>query len=416
MGTAIDHFNPGSPQATAILKALANVPEAKLPSALAELSPQSLEAFRNVAFDNNTFSDSQINNHLANLRDGLTGFDSSALTVIDSSMDPSLAQVKSHLLAYDPASTPGLMSDSGEPVYGGIDMKDTKSTQAETAEPANRWSSFIAGDVILADLSHNANIADSNYTTGSVTAGADYRIDRHFTVGALFAYSHTGIDLDSQGSSATVDSYAPGIYGSYVNGGWYANTMASYVRNAYTDDREVNIPGLAGDNHGVADGNQGTVNVTGGYEFQRGNFKFGPVASLQYVHLGIDSMQEQGPTALNIDSQSLNSFRTLAGVEGRFVANMETPVGPMSLTPHLSLSWQHECLDADQGITSQFNGTGGGSFSTPTNMPDRDSAFIDIGLDAAVTKSVTVFVDYETQVGQSNYFGQSAQGGVRVGF
>jgi fibronectin-binding autotransporter adhesin len=414
LGGVLDNL-PTNATSTRILTALNNVPDNEVAAALAELSPKELEVFRNVAFDNNTFNDAQINNHLANLRDGLTGFDSSALTVEDSSMDPSLAQVKSHLLAYDPASTPGLVSDSTEPMFGATDMKDVKSERVDTM-PTERWSSFIAGDVILTNQSNNANLQDSNYTTGSVTGGVDYRVDQHFTIGALFAYSHTDADLDSRGSSATVDSYAPGIYASYVDGGWYGNGLASYVRNAYTEDREIDIAGLGGDNHGGTSGNQGSANLTGGYEFHRGGFKFGPVASLQYVHLSIDSIQEQGPTALNISSQDEDSLRSLLGFEARFVANVNTPLGPMSLTPHLSASWQHEYLDNGGDITSNFNGTGGGSFSTQTDSPDRDSAFVDVGLDATVSKNVTVFVDYETQAGQDNFFAQSAQGGVRIGF
>ncbi len=65
---------------------------------------------------------------------------------------------------------------------------------------------------------------------------------------------------------------------------------------------------------------------------------------------------------------------------------------------------------------SQFDGTGGGSFVTQTEHPDRDSAFFDVGLDANVTRNVTVFIDYETQVGQNNFYAQSAQGGVKIGF
>ena len=73
-------------------------------------------------------------------------------------------------------------------------------------------------------------------------------------------------------------------------------------------------------------------------------------------------------------------------------------------------------MDSSGGITSQFTGTGGGSFVTQTQSPDRDAAFIDVGLDADIGRNVTVFVDYETQAGQSNFFAQSAEGGVKIGF
>ena len=415
LGSTLDHANPNTAQGAALINSLGNVPTAGLPAALAELSPKSLEVFRNVADDNNTFYRSQIDNHLANLRDGLTGFDSSQLTIDDASMDPALSQVKSRLLAYAPSTTPGLLSDSSDILVGAVDPKDLKSMQ-QNAPSADRWSSFIGGNVILADLDDHDLSQDSNYTTASVTGGVDYRLDDHFTVGAVLAYAHTDANLDDRGSSATVDSYAPGIYASYVDGGWYANGLATYVRNAYTDDREVNIPGISGDNHGATSGNQGSANLTGGYEFQKGSFKFGPVASLEYVHLSIQSMQEDGPTSLDIDRQDQDSLRSLVGFEGRFVANIHTPAGPMILTPHLSASWQHEYMDDSQGITSQFTGAGGGSFVVQTDNPERDSAFIDVGLDATVSKNVTVFVDYATQVGQQDFFAQSAQGGVRIGF
>jgi outer membrane autotransporter protein len=410
-GTVLDNLPSGNAVAARILTALGNVPDAGVAAALGELSPKELQVFRNVAFDNNTFNDQQVNNHLANLRDGLTGFDSSALTIQDSSMDPTLNQVRDHLLAYNPAATPGLISDSADSLLGAFDAKDMKSAQVNTM-PVDRWSSFIAGNVILADLSNNANVPDSNYTTGNVSAGLDYRLDEHFTVGALFAYAHTDANLDDRGSSATVDSYSPGIYASYVDGPWYGNFLGAYTRNSYTEDREIDINGLGGDNHGGSNGNQGSANLTGGYEFQQGAFKFGPVASMQYVHLAIGSIQEQGPTALDINDQNQDSLRSLVGFEGRFNAR----AGAVSLTPHVSASWQHEYMDNGGGITSQFDGAGGGSFVTQTDRPDRDSAFVDVGLDATVSKNVTVFVDYETQAGQSNFFAQSAQGGVRIGF
>jgi len=409
LGSALDNL-PVSILSSQILSSLDNVSDPGLPNALAELSPKSLEVFRNVAFDNNTFYTAQLNNHLANLRDGLTGFDSSGLSVNSGDVDPGLAPINDHLKTYSAASRPGLIDPKDMK-----EMRDPKS-MVTASEPAERWSTFISGDVILASLDNNVPFQNSQYTTGAVTAGADYRLDDHFTVGALFSYAHSGIDLDYNGSKATVDSYAPGIYASYVDGGWYANGLATYVRNSYTEDREIDIPGIVGDNHGATDGNQGTGNLTGGYEFQHGSFKFGPVATVEYVHLGINSINEQGPTALNIANQSDDSLRTLVGFEGRFATAVDSCYGKWLLTPHFSASWQHECLDNSNGITAQFSPAGGGSFATPLDQPERDSAFIDAGLDTQLNQTATVFVDYQVQAGQDNFFAQSVQGGVKISF
>jgi outer membrane autotransporter protein len=100
----------------------------------------------------------------------------------------------------------------------------------------------------------------------------------------------------------------------------------------------------------------------------------------------------------------------------RFIDDVRLVSQCLEVGLHVSASWQHEYLDSSRGINAQFTGTGGGSFVTQTDNPDRDAAFIDVGLDATVCKNVTVFVDYETQAGQNNFFAQSAEGGVKIGF
>ncbi len=391
---------------------LADGSPAAVGAALDQISPQSLQVFRSIAFDNATFSSQQLNDHLANLRDGLIGFDGSQLALTDSTLDPTLSQINSRLLAWNPNATPGLMSDTVDPIFGSIDMKDMKKVYVAEAPETSRWSTFVAGNVVLADLSHSDDVEHQDYTTGSVQLGADYRLDPHFTVGALLAFGHTDATLDHNGSSATVDSYSAGIYGSYVDGGWYGNGLFSYGYNSYTEDRNISIGALDGTNHGAPQGNQFTGNLTGGYEFHRGGWKFGPVASLQYVNLGINSFSEDGPTALNIRSQSAESLRSQFGIEARYALRTDSVI----LTPHISASWQYEFLDNSGGITSQFNQVGSGSFTVQTTNPERASAFIDAGLDAQVDKALTLFLDYQTEAGQSNFFAQSVQAGIKIGF
>jgi outer membrane autotransporter protein len=88
----------------------------------------------------------------------------------------------------------------------------------------------------------------------------------------------------------------------------------------------------------------------------------------------------------------------------------------MTFTPHLDASWQHEFMDQGRGITSQFEGVGAGSFSVRTENASRDWALANVGFVADVNRTVTVFADYTVQAGQDNYFGQSVQAGVKIGF
>jgi outer membrane autotransporter protein len=399
----IDTFNNGTVGgnfATLITELTGATTVTALGQYLDQISPQSLQVFRSIAFDNATFTTLDVTNHLANLRDGLTGFDPSQLTVTDGTLSPGASQINNRLRDMKE------MQDMKE-------MRDPKEMQpVSTSEPADRWSSFIVGNVILADLSHDQDLAHQEYTTGSVMLGLDYRLDEHWTVGALLAYSHTDADLDHIGSTATVDTYSPGVYASYVDGGWYGNALFTYGYNSYTENRNISIGDLTGTNTGAPQGNQYTGSLVGGYEFRSGDFKYGPIAGVQYVNLGINSFSEEGPTALNVQSESDESFRSQLGVEARYVMH----AGSICLTPHASATWQHEFLDDSNGITSQFNQIGAGSFTVETTTTDRDSAVIDAGLNADVAENVTLFTDYQTEAGEANYFAQSVQAGVKIGF
>ena len=244
--------------------------------------------------------------------------------------------------------------------------------------------------------------------------GADYRVTPHLRTGVLFGFGHTDADLDNQGSKATVDSYSPGAYATFADHGWYANAIGSYGFDSFTEDRHVSIEGLTGTSHGAPSGDQITGNFDGGYDFHRGMLTYGPTLGVQYTHLDVNGFQEGGSgfSDLNVSKVETDSLRSRVG--GHLSYAFQT--GKAILTPHLDASWQHEFMDQSRGVTSQFDSVGAGSFTVATPNPSRDSALIDGGLTANLNGQFTIFGDYTVQAGQDNYFGQSVQLGVKVGF
>ncbi len=386
-------------------------------ASLDQLSPQRLEVLRNIAFDNYAFDVQSLDDELARERYGHGGIDTSGFAINDSGLGSQLSQIKGRLLAWNPAPEGGLLSDSSRSALGGVNMSDSKEMRELTpTEILNKFNGFVDGGVDLADFDHNSDVSHSNYTTGRVRGGLDYLVAENFRVGALFGYSHTDADLDEEGSRAHVDSYTPGIYAAYADKqGFYANGLLTYTRNNYSTDREIIIPGIDRSATGSPSGNQFGANLDGGYEFHRSGWTFGPSAGLTYVHLGIDSFSESGAGAagLSVNNESAESFRSRLGGTVRY----EGRIGSVVVTPHLSAYWQHEFLDGSDAITSQFEGLpSGGSFDVQTVRGDSDDALLDFGVDAEITDSLTLFVDYETEAGGSTFFGQAATGGVKVSF
>jgi outer membrane autotransporter protein len=286
---------------------------------------------------------------------------------------------------------------------------------ANAPESANqRWSAFINGNVILADVDSNPDVSHSSYTTGGVTMGADYRLNREWTVGALFGYTHTDASLDEEGSAATIDTYSPGIYAAYADRGWYANGLFNYGYNSYSENRNIYFPGVNRTAHGTPQGNQYSGDLDGGYEFHLGSWTIGPSAGLNYVHLDINSFSETGAGAagLNIQQQTGDSLRSRLGFDTRW----NTKFMSVAFTYHLSAHWQHEFMANSTGITSSLEIPETTSFLVQGTNPDRDSVLLDAGVDAQVLDSLDLFLDYQADAGQSNFFGQSIQAGVKVGF
>jgi uncharacterized protein with beta-barrel porin domain len=388
--------------------------------ALDQLSPEKLAVFSSIAFNNATFMTQGMDDYLAHRRTPNGYFaanpgmiDSSGLTVSDPTIDSHLSAIYSHLLAWNPSpSSAGLMSDAVNPVL--VSM----SGAAPYSAPVKPWNVFVQGNVVLGQDFSDQDLSHANMTTGSFQLGADYQLTRHFLVGASFSYSHTDVNLDTNGSSATVDSYAPGIYASYAQGGWYGNFLANYSHNAYTEQRNINIGNTFIETaNGAPEGDQETVNLDGGYDFHDKDKKwtYGPTVGLQYTHFSIDSFNETGGCSadLAVNSQSADSFRGRLG--GHVSYSTKTDDG-LLLTPFLDASWQHEFLDNQRGITSSFGEISPDTFTVFTPSLGRESALLATGLNIDIDNTTTVFTNYQVQVTPDNYFGQSVIAGVKVAF
>ena len=383
---------------------------------LDELSPEKLGVLSTIAFNDASFRTQDLDDYLAHRRNAQGNLqvfpdhiDTTGLTLNDSTVDPSLSQIKGHLLAWNPdPQTPGR-------------LRDVDNSLGMTAPPPkddfyNNWNLFLRGNVTLGQEFSQPEVDHTDYTTSSFELGSDYQIGQNFLVGALFDYNHTDTALDSNGSSATIDGYSPGVFASFADGGWFANALASYSWNSYTTARHIGFGSFDETADGAPTGNEELGNLDGGYEFHSKRWTFGPTAGLQYVHLNVDPFNEYGGCSsdLTVDNQAADSLRSRFG--GRVSYAMPDHDNRVIFTPYLDASWQHEFMAGSRCITSSFSEFNAGPIVVSTPATSRDSALIVVGLDADLTRFMTLFSSYAAQAGENDYFGQSIQAGMKVAF
>jgi fibronectin-binding autotransporter adhesin len=420
-----------------------------IPTILDQLSPQSLQYARNIAFENSTFLVQRMNGVDADLRSGYAGLDTSAISLANPGFESGLGRSLSNLFASDgpfhqaapngvnyyPGGAPGgpateSPSPSPEPATESTwspssqVISDSPNPYLANQDPsgpeAPKMNEFIGGDAILADLNQDQNAANApaskaRYTAADLTAGVGFRVASHFTAGVLFDYNHTDAKTDSYGSRTRIDTYAPGIFATYSEKGFYANGLFSFGYNDYSNSRALPFIGPSTTANSSPNGQQYVGSLDAGYDFHPNKaWIVGPAAGLTYTHLDVDSFTETGaPGAdLDVNSQSADSLRSRLGGHAVF----QTNTGDVLLQPNITAMWQHEFMADASGITSNFADFASNPFTIQTAAPSRDSALIGVGLTATLNTSMALYLNYLADIGASDYFAQTVYGGVKARF
>jgi fibronectin-binding autotransporter adhesin len=289
-------------------------------------------------------------------------------------------------------------------------VEPSKNPVEQAIQPGseNRWGVWMTGfgDFVNVDADYNANGYD--FTTGGVSLGIDYRLTDQLTVGVMGEYAHTWTNLEPSGH-IDVDSGRGGVYASWFNHGLYFNGAIYGGHNVY-DSARASLGGLAS---GGTGGAEFSTFVGAGYDLHVGRLTAGPIASLQYTYVNIDSFSEKGALApLQIDSQSAESLRTDLGLRGSYLWQ----IGKCLLEPSVSATWEHEFRYSALPITAGFAGIPGPSATFFGPGEGHDSAIVSPGVAVHWTPSLATYVNYDGQLGRDRYDSNAVTGGVRVSF
>jgi uncharacterized protein YhjY with autotransporter beta-barrel domain len=428
----------------ALFTTLNTLTAGEIPGALDQLSPRTYLYMRDIAFENSTFLAQSVDGRLANIRAGYAGLDTSGLSIVNPGLESGLGRSLSSLLAYNnegvapngvnyypddgssPSPSPQIEPSGMKTISDSPDMGMAPPTTA--AAPTNSFfdapnvNEFISGDVILADLNQNSSNNSepaAHYTAGDATAGISFKMASNLAAGVLFDYNHTDARTDTQGSYLRQDTYAPGIFLTFFQSGFYVNGLFSFGFDKYSNKRVISFGGSTSQASSSPDGQQYVGDIDLGYDFHplknSRALIIGPTAGIDYTHYCADSFNEIGAglADLNVNSQSADSLRARVG--GHVV--YQVPSGSILFQPNLTASYQHEFLDNPFDLTSNFGGISGTTpFATQGSNSGRDTALLGVGLTATLDNSLNLYLNYLAEFGGSDYLVQSIQGGLKATF
>ena len=404
-----------SPGVKNLLIAMSSLSSAGVGQVLDEMTPSVYSGLADASIQNSTFTSQQV---FSEISDSFTnpGFNMGGLSLLRTSQQDPFAQSLESAMNFS-----GQMADSSANYLDAINGTGAPDQR----EISGNWSGFAAGELVLDRLPQTTDAQSAQHLeSGGVLTGVDYRLTKYLLVGGMFNWMYSGTTLDSVGSRQTTESYSPGVFAGYSQNNAFVDAMVSYTYNDYKIDRNIGIPGAASTATGEPVGNQYDAATLGGYLFPvTSHLNIGPAGGVGYTHADISGFSETGSLLdLTVAKQSVDSLRSLIGLQAQYTVlstryfSDNSALTRPSLNISLNAYWQHEFLNSGRAITSSINGLGGGAFVFQTGSPSRDSALMGLGVNGSLGHGISLFVNYESQIGDKKQFAQTVMVGAAVSF
>lgn len=314
-----------------------------------------------------------------------------------------------------------LRNDGTETVFADLKLAGTQLASSSTTpgavlaayerakEAADAFplvSGFALPDEIGVFVSGNVSFGDSDalggtedFTTGSVTAGADLRVTPTIVVGIAGTYSDTTTDV-SFGGGTESETAGGSLYGTWYKNNWYTDIYAGLAATTADIRRFVPIGPTSLESKART---HGTVLTTGGRvgrNFTEGDLTIGPFATLDYVRTKTDDYTETGAGAFSLMVPETTATSLRASLGGQ--AAMAFKLGSNDLAPYAQAAWVREFHDDAPITTVAFSGAPTATFQSVGRSSEANWAQIGVGASARFSDSLLLNVGANTDLGRGD--------------
>jgi outer membrane autotransporter protein len=280
--------------------------------------------------------------------------------------------------------------------------------------PFGVWASGLGG---VGSVNGDYNASTTTYNFGGVAVGIDYRLDPRFLIGLAASYTSGNLWVNGFPGQGWSNSVGVAAYGSFTEGGFYADLLGGYGYYGNQLQRQITIPGLQRMAWGSTGANQALGQVETGYRFgvyAPANATIAPFARLQGSSVTQNGVTESGAQSLNLNvqQQTTNSLRTLFGID---LAAALPVSGARPVDIGLRLGWQHEFASTQRPITAALSGAPFAPFTVYGATPQPDAAVVSFRAATNVADAVQLYLRYDGEIG-SGTDNHALNLGLRVSF
>jgi outer membrane autotransporter protein len=355
-----------------------------------QLAPRGDVAISGMALSSTTFHSGNIANRLTELRSGSSGFSLSGLRCIDGDLFKRSGQM------------PILLANSS-----------LIATDVSPAVTDEKWGVFVKGSAIFGDQKNSSEQLGYRFTNTGVTLGMDYRFTHKLIAGLMAGINTSRAKLDDYGSQVKMDSFLIGTYGTYFNRGFFVDGQVGYGSSNYDNTRRIVFPGLDRTATSSPRGEQFSAYGGTGYDVPVGNWLITPVLSVQYTWLAVDRYTEAGADSLNLQLNRRTTTSLQSNAGGKLSYLWET--GTVRVIPNIHAAYVHEFSNDSQAVTArlaQFSIP----FETKTPSPQRDFAMAGAGITGDFKNGMSLYMNYDAQIRQNDFFAHGIHLGLRIQF
>lgn len=212
---------------------------------------------------------------------------------------------------------------------------------------------FARAHTSLVDNAKDASSANFDFNTYGAIVGIDVKPDDFSLYGFALGYDYGSAKLHNNGGDVHSDSFRATAFASGLigDGTFFLDGAVHVGMNSYDIDRKT----LVGDTKGDTDGWNAGFALSFGKGFllnksSESRLLITPYIDLSYLYTKVDSFDESGTAALDVDAFDAQSLRGRLGA----TLDWQIPLGEWDARLSLDIAYSHEFIDDEAEMDARF--------------------------------------------------------------